>query len=36
MSEGPLTELVAVGAQNIDLVTNDAIKKLFCLSQLKV
>jgi len=29
MSEGPLTELVAVGAQNIDLVTNDPKSSIF-------
>ena len=29
MSEGPLTELVALGAQNIDLVTTDINKSIF-------
>lgn len=29
MSEGPLTELVAVGAHNIDLVTNDPNSSIF-------
>ena len=29
MSEGPLTELVAVGAQNIDLVTDDPTASIF-------
>ena len=29
MSEGPLTELVAVGAQNIDLITDDPKSSIF-------
>ena len=29
MSEGPLTELVALGAQNEDLVTNDPNYSIF-------